>query len=131
MKLRLLMLLLSGFLARGGSAQSPEIVSFGHDGAIRWLASSGSVCSVKWASSLTATTEWHHSWVGLEGILMTRTSAEVRVPMVYRIVSSTNIATDAQIEATQRCRANVGTGDVPPKWQDVVQKSHALTGAAT
>lgn len=76
----------AGLLSAGLLASAETVIdSFSQNGTIRWQVSgSPTTCDVEWASSPSG--PWRRSWDGLKGIAVTGTSAEVSVPMFFRIL---------------------------------------------
>lgn len=89
MKTRSLVWIINVGLAVAAWGQGVEITSLQSDGEMSWVAPSGSVCTVEWASTLHPVPDWQRSWNSLAGILMTDSNATARVPLFYRVVCDT------------------------------------------
>ena len=70
--------------------QVVEITSFRSNGEASWVAPSGSVCTIEWASTLHPAPDWRRGWNEITGVLMTNSTATARVPLFYRVVCDTS-----------------------------------------
>ena len=77
-------------LAAAAWGQDAEITSFQSNGEASWVAPSGSVCTVEWASTLHPAPDWQRSWNSLSGVLMADSNATASVPLFYRVVCDTD-----------------------------------------
>jgi len=106
------------FLVSLGSAQQPQITSFGN-GILTWSNSANSgYHSVEWASSLTGT--WSATWQPLVDIPAVPGKTAQNVPMFYRVVwSSTAIASNATVTLppnVSNFSATSGNGSIGLSW---------------
>lgn len=90
MKTRWFLCVAAVLYAAAAAAQDVEITSFRSDGEVSWIAPSGSVCTVEWASTLGPASDWSRSWNDVTGVLMTGSNATARVPLFYRVVCDTS-----------------------------------------
>ena len=80
--------LLIGLLTTAALGQEVEIVSFHGNGTLTWAnATTGVVCHVEWASSLSGS--WFRTWTDLANLRITNHTTTVAVPMFYRVVCVT------------------------------------------
>jgi len=71
-------------------AQEVTIEAFHGNGSLTWQSPTNADCTIEWASRLTPTTKWSHSWIELINTHCTNGSATSDVPMFYRISAWTN-----------------------------------------
>ncbi len=80
--------ILIGLFATAAFGQEVEIISFHGNGALTWTnATTGVVCHVEWASSLSGS--WSKTWTNLTNLRITNHTTTIAVPTFYRVVRVT------------------------------------------